>query len=55
MQTTEYENLDSMQLSQPDSGLTMNLKAKAGHAFDPSCVSQNLDHTAAQIPGNQTQ
>lgn len=48
-QTTEYEKLDSMQVSQTDSGLTMDLKAKAGQAFDPSCVSQCLDHTAAQV------
>jgi len=47
--TTEYEKLDSMQVSQTDSGLTMDLKAKAGQAFDPSCVSQCLDHTAAQV------
>lgn len=48
-QTTEYEKLDSMQVSQTDSGLTLDLKAKVGQTFDPSCVSQCLDHTAAQV------
>ena len=48
-QTTEYDKLDSMKVSQTESGLTMDLKAKAGKTLDPSCVSECLDHTAAQV------
>lgn len=48
-QTTEYEKLDSMQVSQTDDGLTMDLKAKSGESFDTREVSQCLTHTAAQV------
>ena len=47
--TTEYEKLDSMQVSQTDSGLTLDLKAKSGQDLDASCVAECLDHTAAQV------
>lgn len=48
-QTSEYEKLDSMQVSQTDSGLTLDLKAKSGQDLDVSCVAECLDHTAAQV------
>lgn len=38
-----------MQVSKMDSGLTMDLKAKAGQTIDASCVSLCLDHTTAQV------
>ena len=47
--TTEYEKLDSMQMSQTDSGLTLDLKAKPGQDLNASCVAEGLDHTAAQV------
>jgi len=47
--TTEYEKLDSMQMSQTESGLTLDLKAKSGQDLDASCVAECLDHTAAQV------
>ena len=47
--TSEYEKLDSMQVSQTDSGLTLDLKAKSGQDLDVSCVAECLDHTAAQV------
>lgn len=48
-QTSEYEKLDSMQVSQTDSGLTLDLKAKSGQDLDARCVAECLDHTAAQV------
>ena len=47
--TTEYEKLDSMQMSQTESGLTLDLKAKPGQDLNASCVAECLDHTAAQV------
>ena len=47
--TAEYEKLDSMQMSQTESGLTLDLKAKPGQDLDASCVAECLDHTAAQV------
>ena len=47
--TAEYEKLDSMQMSQTDSGLTLDLKAKPGQDLDASCVAECLNHTAAQV------
>ena len=48
-QTAEYEKLDSIRVSQTDSGLTLDLKAKSGQDLDASCVAECLDHTAAQV------
>ena len=48
-QTSEYDKLDSMQVSQTASGLTLDLKAKSGQDLDASCVAECLDHTAAQV------
>lgn len=48
-QTSEYEKLDSMQAAQTDTGLTLDLKVKAGQSFDESCVAECLSHTASQV------
>lgn len=47
--TSEYEKLESMQVSETDSGLTLDLKAKSGQTLDVGCVEECLDHTAKQI------
>lgn len=47
--TAEYEKLDSMQMSQTDSCLILDLKAKPRQDLDASCVADCLDHTATQI------
>jgi hypothetical protein len=45
----EYEKLDSMQVSNTEGGLILDLKAKAGQALDMGSVENCLEHTASQV------
>lgn len=47
--TSEYDKLESMQVSETESGLILALKARAGQKLDIGCVEECLDHTAKQI------
>lgn len=48
-QSSEYEKVESMQVTRSDDGVSLVLKAKEGQALDTSCVAECLNHTASQI------
>ena len=47
--STQYDKLASIDVSQGDNGVKVELKAKAGESIDVDDIKRCLDHTANQI------
>ena len=45
----QYAKLEDIQISQDASGVSVNLKAKAGEVIDQADIAKCLDHTAKQL------
>jgi len=47
----QYEKLQSIEISQDATGVSVDLKAKVGQTIDEADIARCLDHTATQLKG----